>query len=338
MFSKAAEHPWLLDMPVGTLAGVTEKEKPRSDGLSTSLTLTKFHEVHYLPFVSVAGGRNEKTIRERKISLRYWAEITGNPPMREITNQTAALFVSQMRLKKYRGKLISDVTIKKHCLALAAILNIAGPWSVRNKFAMGLLEKIPAFPITANDPDVTWKTPTVTHLAKILKATHVATFPKLPEVDPWEWWTAIYLVLYNTGVRKGDILNARWRDIQRRYDHHVIIISSKTEKKHIEKVIPLNPACIDALNLMPHVADDDLIFPFPHSDTTFTRTRKAIITAADLPCPEMGGFHAIRRLVGSIVENAAKVLGHTNPETTRNHYQSIQTVAGALDKLPQPEF
>jgi len=47
--------------------------------------------------------------------------------------------------------------------------------------------------------------------------------------------------------------------------------------------------------------------------------------------------HAMRRMVGTYVENPQKVLGHTNAATTRNHYTALEAVGRYLDELPQPE-
>lgn len=336
--AKAVQHPELMDMPMETVSGLVDTGQNRDDGLRPDMTLTEFYDAYYKPCVSVAGARSEKTMREREKSLDYWCRHTGNPPMNKITNQTTALFVTRMRQTLYRGKLLSNHTIKKHCLALAAVFNIAGRWCEKHKDAVGLLSRTPHFPTVETWDDVTWKTPTVEHVERILESADVAEYPKLPDVPAPEWWQSIYAVLYSTGLRKGDIMQAKWSDIIVINGQPYLHIPPDHEKNHQEKNIPLNETCILAINRMVRTGKDDLIFPFPHSDSTFTRTRQKIIEAAGLPTPEMGTFHGIRRLIGTIVENAQKVLGHTNPSTTRRHYQSLEVVRVSLEKLPPLKF
>lgn len=337
------QSPWLLTQRLDIVEAVLKGEhRDREDGLSPSMTLTEFYWKWYRPMVSEADGRDAKTIREREIALEYWKSATGDPPLEEINKSTTTQFVNFLRTSKFkRGKLgrertLSPATIRKHVLAISSVLNIAGPRTHKFRDAVELIGIPPRFPTVQVYTDVTMKTPTLRHLAALLRACKVATQPRLPGCRPETWWRSIYIVLYNTGLRKSDVMNARWKDFQCDGESYRLHISSATEKKHREKVIPLTAAAVDAILAMPEGGPEDLIFPWPLCSNALHDQRIKIGKAAGLPSV-LASFHAIRRLVGSTVSDAQKVLGHTCASTTRNHYQNLDVVRRALEGLPKPE-
>ena len=91
------------------------------------MTLTEFYEKAYKPEVSDAKTLAEDTYRQRERALKYWVEVTGNPPLCDIDKQTMINFVREMRAKTHYGIPLSPATIKKHCAALMSILSYAGP-------------------------------------------------------------------------------------------------------------------------------------------------------------------------------------------------------------------
>ena len=337
--------PWLLTQRLDVVEAILKGESShcRADGLSPTMTLCEFYEQWYKPQISVADGRDVKTLREREKALEYWRRATGDPPLEEITKSTTAQFVGFLRTSKFRrGKLgqeqqLRPATIRKHVLAVSSVLNYAGPRTHQFRDAVELIGIPPRFPTVQVYTDVTSKTPTLRHLEAILRACSVATQPRIKGCDPATWWRSIYIVLYNTGLRKSDVMNARWKDFQCDGKTYRLHISSEHEKKHREKVIPLTQAAVDAILALPEGKLEDLIFPFPGAASVFDRQRLAIAKAAGLPSV-LASFHAIRRLVGSTVSDAQKVLGHTNASTTRNHYQSLDVVRRALEGLPKLEY
>lgn len=332
------ENPAILGLKGCAVARLLRtKPKERKDGLSNRMTLQEFHDAWYLPNVAIVRQNTDDTRYQREVALRYWAEFTGNPKLKDIDVTTMTRFMTGMRAKtKKNGEpYFAPATIRKHCRALMSVLDVAGPRTPKNRTAVHLIPTPPPFPPVSVHCDVTYKTPTFAEFRQILAACQCAVAPQVPDCTPGQWWRSLYLVLYNTGIRREDILSARWRDVQIRDGRTVLVISARTEKTHAEKVMPLTPAAMSALEAMPCKAVDDLIFPWPASDSLLQKTRVKLAKAAGLP-KEKVTFHAVRRLVGTTVDDAQLVLGHTTAATTRNHYQTIDRKAVALANLPQP--
>ncbi|MDO4574238.1 MAG: tyrosine-type recombinase/integrase [Planctomycetia bacterium] len=342
-----AEHLELVNLRPEVAAALIRSltEPKEKNGLSDEMTLTEFYTAYYKPNVSVANDRDKNTMEQRERALRYWAEATGDPALRDIDTATLTQFVTWYRSRtSNRRRPHSPASIRKDCMALASILTMAGPKQFGSKIppeyrnAAELIPAPPAFPKIRVAKDVSPKTPRLRELEAILRNCDAAQGPRFDGCEPGTWWRALYLFVYNTGVRRGDILQVgRWEHVQDWDGQNVYVISSRTEKEKMEKIIPLTKHAMEALYMLPCNHPHDYIFPFPWCETTYRRWQCQILDAAGIPY-QRGGLHAIRRLVGTTCPNAQKVLGHTTAETTRLHYQSIATVESSLETLRQPEF
>lgn len=195
--------------------------------------------------------------------------------------------------------------------------------------------------------NISGKTPTLRQFKAILDACrHLKTdmsriyppetMPKGLEITAPEWWKALYMLLYNTGLRRGELFSATWEQIREVNGRAMLYIPAESEKKGMEKFIPLNAGAIEALNMLPRRKDGETILRADGTKTSLWRGRKIIAEKAQVPMA-MTSPHAMRRMVGTYVENPQKVLGHTNAATTRNHYTALEAVGRYLDELPQPE-
>ena len=315
-------------MTLAELMEIVRRFESGDGGLSDGMTLTDFYLKVYLPEVSKPKGIKKLTIREREVSLRYWEEITGGICLGDITKRTLCLFVEKLREKNLR-----PATIRKHCLALRAILDYAGPKTETHRDAKGLIPMVPAFPTVRIFYEVTARTPSREETQALIRAAKAAEFPKLPDISAPKWWECAYKMLLLTGMRKGDLLGLKWKHIQKLEGMTAFVIPPEVEKTGVEKVIPISTEAQEVLNEMPRGRNDDFIFQFPHSTTTFHRTRKRIIRQARLVREDRGTFHAIRRFVATVVQDAQLVLGHTTAAVTRMHYQSMRRAAEALEAL-----
>ena len=191
----------------------------------------------------------------------------------------------------------------------------------------------PAWPTVRVYINTTAKIPSTEEVQAVVKATECAVYPKLPDVTPQKWWECAYRFLTCTGIRKGDLLGMRWQDVRLWEGMWCIVIPAEVEKTGVEKVIPLSTAAQAILNEMPRGRPDEPIFAWPHGTTTFTRQRRKIVRKARVSNMIRGTFHAIRRWVATMVQDAQLVLGHTSAAITRIHYQSMTRVAAALETL-----
>lgn len=299
-----------------------------ADGLSDEMTLSEFYEKCYKPEVSIPKGVCRLTLHEREVSLKYWEEATESPSLAEIDSKRMGRFIVWLREKG-----VSPATIHKHCAALQAVLDHAGPKTAKNRDAKELIPMPPAFPPVKVFFNVTARTPSREEVAALVKASEAATTPKLPGIPAAKWWECAYRLLALTGMRKGDLLGLTWGDIQRFDSFTAFVIPAEREKTGQEKIIPISHAARAVLDEMPRGANDSPIFRWPHCQTTFYRQRKKIIAKAGITKPKRGTFHAIRRFVGTMVRDAQLVLGHTCEATTRKHYQSMTRAASALEEL-----
>ena len=326
----------VLDWKVVDVAVMAEaKQQQRADGLADTMTLTEFYVKCYKPEVSEPKNLKRNTLQQREQSLALWAKITGNPHLNEITKNTMILFVSEVRkeISQWTKEPISPATAHKHCSALQSVLDYAGPKTEKNRDAKEVIPMPPAFPPIRVYLNPTAKTPTKEEVEAVVKATEVAEYPKLPEISAPQWWRCAYLFLALTGVRKGDLLGMRWGHVRQWEGMWCVVIPAEVEKTGVEKVIPLSTAAQDVLNQMPRGRPEDHIFQWPHSASTFTRQRRKIVRQARLSQFIRGTWHAMRRFVATMVQDAQLVLGHTSAAITRLHYQSMTRAASALEAL-----
>lgn len=344
-------NPELLQQTIGSVAAIADANSGnRRDGLDAKMGIMDFYEAYYKPFVSESTGAKPSTILCREQALAFWVQINGNTPLADVTRRDTANFINGMRkLRQPKGgKPYSEATIRKHARAISSVLNAAGPACSTYPHAVGLLPSVPQFPVVHVWVNISAKTPTLEEFQRILDACDRAknmdmekfypekTIKPGQEIDGATWWRALYMVLYNTGLRSGELFKAKWGDIREINRRKYLHIPVENEKKHLEKQIPLNEAACEALCTLPYRGPDQLIFGCNGRKTQMMRWRKKIAARANVPvcmtCP-----HAMRRMTGTYVENPQKVLGHTNAATTRNHYTAMAAVARYMDNLPQPQ-
>lgn len=320
--------PGAKNMTFAQLMEIVRRYESGDGGLSDGMTLTEFYEKVYKSEVSRPKGVKRSTLKEREVSLRYWEQITGGIRLGDITKKTLCSFVENLRLKN-----LKPATIRKHCAALRGVLDYAGPKTETHRDAKGLIPMVPAFPTVRVFYEVTARTPSREETHALVHAVSEAEFPKLPDISAPKWWECAYKLLLLTGMRKGDLLGLKWKHIQKLDDFWAFVIPPEVEKTGIEKVIPISSAARLVLDEMPRGKPDDFIFFFPHSSTTFHRERKRIIRRAGLVREDRGTWHAMRRFVATVVQEAQLVLGHTTAAITRIHYQSMKRAADALEVM-----
>lgn len=332
----ATANPAILEMNIGGIAAIAEgNEQQRPDGLSPKMRLTEFYFGYYRLHISLAGEVKPDTLYNRELALRLWKEITGDPPLEAISVETVNGFVMELRRRRDRGERISNATIRKHCMALASVLNIAGPRCHTHTRAVGLIQTPPTFPPIHVYLNPTEKTPTLEEFEQLLAACVAARWPKVEGIAACRWWRAVYTLFFNTGLRRTELFSARWCDLRNMNGMMVLEILSENEKNHKNRRVPLNAWAMEAIRMMPKRGPEDTIIQIPGNNTTLQRWRGIIANEAGLPLAKCQ-FHAMRRMTATYVEDPAKVLGHTNAAVTRQHYQAVAATARYLNNLPQP--
>jgi len=137
-----------------------------------------------------------------------------------------------------------------------------------------------------------------------------------------EHFQAILVIAYNTGMRRGELLNLKWSDIDR--EKGFIRLSAQETKEGKPKSIPMNHFVREVLEGLPRHIHHDYVFtykgePIGHDFRRSVRTacRKAGIPIAS---EEPGGFtfHNVRRtaktnMLRAGIDKALRdtILGHS---------------------------
>jgi integrase len=150
---------------------------------------------------------------------------------------------------------------------------------------------------------------------------------------------AVIMLALDTGMRRGEILKLRWRDID--FNSGVITVVGTHTKTERERKVPLSERVATALKeLQPSCKSEG---PFPYSDM-----KRAFATAKRLSGINDLRFHDLRTTAGDRMAKVyplttvSKILGHAQYQTTLKFYvgnevDTILEVKKWLDqKLPQP--
>lgn len=303
----------------------------------TEPTLTTFYRDHYLP-VRLAGA-SPATLASFQTALNRWRFLTGDPPLRDITPKTLALFrdaLAKMAGRDGVGRMSSE-TIRGYLRHVQCLLDKAGPPGRRNRDAAGILEHAP----WVMPPRAIWKEPQTVTEDQITAVYRAAAFMEFPRVGPYRasaWWRALIVLVWSTGLRRGTVFALRWEFVK--WDARRLIIPGNCLKSRRPLVVPLTETAIEHLRRIR--TDAELVFPLGAVMKSFYRHWHALLEAAGIPQGERFGLHAIRRTLATSLwdrspEAAVLMLGHSADEVTRRHYvRAPGIIARALDALPQP--
>lgn len=302
------------------------------------MTLPRFYYEYYRP--ARLGDASKDTLKWHEILLRRWVVLTGNPELKEITTTILARFRDCLLASKGRGvNRMSPNTVVHYMAFIQALLDKAGPPGHRNRDALGLIDRPP----WVKPPRKLRRIPriaTAEELSALYEAAACMEMPHVSGAKPPEWWKALLVTAFNTGLRKGTLFKLRmsWIDWQRR----AITIPAEATKTFVAQIIPLNETCYS--HLLRIRGDRDLLFEWPYTaKRTFYWNLDKLFELAGIPKDRRFGLHAIRKATATALWEhspaaAQYTLGHTTPETTRLFYVSGGgIVARALEAMPQPQ-
>ncbi len=322
-----------------------QKGRPLFDEPS-AVTLRTFFRDYYLPMrLEDASAR---AIADYQTSLRLWALFTGDPPLSDITSDMLAKFRNCLRASGGRGRRgeMSNNSLRTHLNNVQVLLDKSGPADRTNRDGAGLLESPPWLkPPRKEYPAVRIVTPD--QIGRVYLAAEIMDVPSIDGLPAaWWWWRALLVVCWNSGLRKRNLLDARFDWID--WETHRLTIPARKHKTRRGQNVYLNRPALEHLEMVR--GDRELIFPWSggrpftrNEDSFFHRTFRRLQLAAGIPENETFGLHEIRRTVATVLWEhspaAAQLqLGHTTMGTTQGHYVAgDQILVRALDKLPQPE-
>lgn len=163
--------------------------------------------------------------------------------------------------------------------------------------------------------------------------------PEIAGVESPDWWRALLVVAYNTGLRRRSLFELRIADVDWRF--HRVDLPPCRMKSRRAQTVHLNPTAM--VHLERFKTDRVLVFPWPYNLRHFHTTFHRLQWDAGLPRKSHFGLSNLRKTCATTLwaqspEAAQLVLGHVSIGTTQTHYvQGTDIAARALDGLPQPQ-
>lgn len=321
----------------GPLRIYSDREAASQGGLlSTRMTLSEFYAAFYAPVVEVSRGNSLDTRQQNRAAVRLWQRYTGDPPLAEIDQFTCAAFVSGLL---ENAKIESRTTVAKHAAAVQKVLRYAGPPSGRDWRACSLLERVPYIERPPTEQVRCQEPFTLAELERLVTSTHLLRLPADLSVSAATYWRALFMLLYNSGMRIQETMRLEWSDVA----GHQLKIRSRTRKGGRRgHTVELTDSARQALDWLAGI-DPVRVFPWPRSWASKSSLFKEFGRYRELLLPVQRraiGFHGFRRLhnveLARINERAcAAALGHGAAVNARS-YVSRDLVREAVSKLKQP--
>ena len=280
------------------------------------MSLTQFAE-EYLQYARSSFRPGTTELAQR--ALGHLIARTGDCMLRAVTTRQIDLFKAQ-RLNE-----ASATTVSMELRSLRSMFSTAIKWDLISSNPCSQVE-LPRIPQTSP-----------IYLTR-------EEYQRLMSAIVVDWLKELVEFAVLTGMRRGEILNLRWRQVD--LERKVIVVQSdptfkgKTGKL---RVVPLSErACHILLSKIRH-APDNYVFTFEDrkfkGDHVIRNFRKAV-RCAGLP-PKLN-FHSLRHThaswlvqAGVSIYRVSKVLGHSSVEVTQKHYASLEAseLHGAVHRI-----
>ncbi len=269
------------------------KTKPKTATLSQfTKDFLEFGFVNYAkPTVDIA-----------KIALNHLKAVAGD---------CALVMLTAQHLDRYKKRRLTDgvspVTINVELRSLRSILNVALRWKLieANPFSGTQLMKVPDVP-----PTFLTKT----------------DFHRLGGVVKESWLREVLVFAVLTGMRRGEILNLRWQDVD--LNRKIIFVQSNPTfktKQGKRRIIPINSAALHLMNSKLDKPVSEYVFTFKGrkiADSWVSHRFKFYVRLAGLS--EGLHFHSLRHTFASwLVQDGVslfevqKLLGHSSSDMTQ---------------------
>lgn len=295
---------------------------------------------------SILSGLAPKTRDAAIDSLDHFKRIVKPGRVGSITTPAIDAFVAQRRKEKGRmpGSVVSPATINKDLRHIKAALRVAHDW--------GYLPEVPKIRMVKEPQKLpTYVTPE--HFDLIYtKACDLAKFPQNlgQQFTPADWWRALVVTAYMTGLRVGEILAIRKQDL--RLDAGELVTRWDATKTDRDEVVPLHGVVIEHIRTI--IGCGDQVFPWCHDPRTLWVEFTRIQTAAGIhllcrerhdhtPSCHVYGFHDFRRAFATVnaprlkPEVLQRLMRHKSYQTTQKFYiNPTNQMEDAVSNMPIP--
>jgi integrase len=295
----------------------------------------------------ILSGLAPKTKDAATDSLGHFQRIVRLSQVQSINTAMIDEFVSRRRQEggQKPGSKVSPATINKDLRHIKAALRIAQEW--------GYLPDVPKIRMVKEPQKLpTYVTPE--HFDLIYtNACGLAKLPNTPgqHFTPSDWWKALVVTAYMTGLRVGEILAIRKEDLK--LDRGELIARWDNTKADRDEVVPLHTVVVEHLRKI--VGNDALVFPWNYDPRTLwvEFTRIQIEAGIHLTCREnhehtpschVYGFHDFRRAFATVnaprlkPEVLQRLMRHKSYQTTQKFYiNPTSQMQDAISQMPIPD-
>lgn len=143
------------------------------------------------------------------------------------------------------------------------------------------------------------------------------------DVRACDWWTCLHWIAWDTGERIGAIMAIRRADVTLSESRGNSVICRAESRKggRADRFYQVSTETAAAIRIVMQQTRDELLLPWPYSETCLWRLYPQILRMAGLPTDAKSKFHRLRKSVASHLvaagENATRALDHQNAKTTQ---------------------
>lgn len=261
-------------------------------------------------------GKSENTLRLYRHTIGTFAKfLKREPTIQDLDADLIQDFIWHV-VKSGR----SIATANKDRAQLCCLWNYAA----KNR----IVDKYPDVPVIP-EPDRVPMAWMPDELKRILQAAKTESQP-VGEVSGKLWWTAMLLIILDSGERIGAVRNLPRNALR---GDHLLVPAEIRKGKTRDRLYKLSTETVESINQLLATHQDKVMFPFPYSETYLYRRYKQLLSRAKLPMGRQNNFHMLRKSVASAVASvggdATAALDHASPKTTKQYLDP--RIVGGVD-------
>lgn len=336
--------------------------QPVGAGFSAAMSLTAFGYAYYFPSIlKLATPERVKKSRnasEYRTSLRYWAELTGDPPLHQIDDTLIDTFEMKLsetafgRTPTSKKQVMSDANVVKHLKNIRAILYRAGPpTDPKRPKTKNLLASVPHIVISSATQSLPKRRFSVQQARRLYACCEFMSerSKRTTKKNPGDggpnaprWWRAFIATAYYTGLRRGTLLELEWSMITEDEDGFWLAVPGRIVRKTRKPSLKaLRAEALQLIEGLPRTSEK--IFPWAHTPKHLLQRHRFLQRQAGIKPTELRDFHAWKRThvkevgrlgIDDAMNTAQRAGDHSDRKTTRDHYCNLdQETAAALQPL-----
>ncbi len=255
------------------------------------MTLTEFFKNVYRPLRMIDA--SPATAQQYEVAIARFSAFLKRPAtLADLTETTIAEWMAAGRAAK-----LAPATVNSRRRMLVTLWRFAKRKRLIDRDTPEDLENVEPLREPKRVPTA-W---TLAELERLLKSCRLAR-GRFAGVPAAAWWTALVLVMYDTGLRRSAVFAIRFEEID--FAEKLLRVPAERMKNGVEQWYRLSDQTIAAIleSLPPQRA---LLFPFPFTQEHGLYSRfRFILRRAGLPFTRKDMFHKIRRTTASHIAAA----------------------------------